>query len=64
MKKHELITVLAPFTDELEITVTDNDGVQAPIKHLAYNIKDDGEGIVTIVPFGARDVEYWVKLTQ
>ena len=63
MKKHELITVLAPFTDELEITVIDNDGMQVPIKHLAYNIKDDGEGIVTIVPVGSRGVEFWKKIT-
>jgi len=63
MKKYEFIEALQPFTDELEITVIDNDGMQVPIKHLAYNIKDDGEGIVTIVPVGSRGVEFWKKIT-
>jgi len=63
MKKHELITALEPFTDELEITVIDNDGMQVPIKDLAYSIQDDGEGIVTIIPVGSRGVEFWKKIT-
>lgn len=66
MKKHELITALTPFTDELEITVTDSEGDQIDIKQLAYGLKDDGEGVVTIVPMGSRlskDI-HWIRMTQ
>jgi len=65
MKKHEIITALTPFTDELEITVTDIEGMRLPIKHLDYSMIN-GEGVVTIVPMGSHlpKNERWIKMTQ
>ena len=65
MKKHEIITALTPFTDELDITVTDREGKQVDIKHLDYGL-NNGEGVVTIVPMGShlpKDI-HWVRMTQ
>lgn len=66
MKKHEIITALAPFTDELEITITNSKGMQIDIKHLGYSLKKDGEGTVTIVPTGShlQKDKHWIRITQ
>ena len=66
MKKHEIIAALGPFTDELDMSVTDSEGMQVDIKHLDYKLKDNGEGEVTIVPMGAHlsKEEHWIRITK
>jgi len=66
MKKYEIITALEPFTDDLDISVTNSKGTQIEIKHFDYHLKDNGEGEVTIVPIGSHlsKEEDWVKITQ
>jgi hypothetical protein len=66
MKKREIMAALAPFTNDLEITVTNSEGMEINIKHLDYSIENDGEGIVTIVPMGAHlsKDKRWVRVTK
>lgn len=66
MKKHEILTALTPFTDNLDIRITDREGLQVDIKHLYYGLGSNGEGILTIVPMGIylpKD-RHWIKMTQ
>ena len=66
MKKHEVMTSLLPFTDELDLTVMSSDGLEIDIKQLAYRVRDDGVGVVTIIPMGVRlpKDEHWVEIIQ
>lgn len=65
MKKHEIITSLLPFTGELDLTVMSSDGIEVDIKHLAYRLREDGLGVVTIVPMGSHlpKDEHWIEIT-
>jgi len=55
MKKWELIKLLQPFTDDVEIYVLDCQSMPLDIKHIDYiPITDEEQTRIEIVPMGSH----------
>jgi len=63
MTKAEILKSLAPFPDEIDVSVTDGEEMQIRIKHLDFHW-DKGIGEITIVPMGSHlsENEDWARL--
>lgn len=57
MKKKELVQLLEPFDDEIDIFIIDQNDLVQKIKHIYYNIKQRGMGRIIIEPFGSNFVD-------